>query len=152
MGYTTRFTGELKFTKELTASQLAHLKTILGEDVRDHREWEIREGEDGLYYIQFELTDKFDGIQWDGSEKFYGATTAANVVIREMRKVMPDFGLSGQLLAQGEDADDHWILRVGPDGYARKVKMKWIGECVECPECGHHFLTNGNWSEPEATN
>ncbi len=147
MGYTTKFTGELKFTTELTASQLAHLTTILGEDRRDHPEYEIREGEDDFYYIQFELTDKFDGIQWDGGEKFYGATTAANVVIREMRKVMPDFGLSGQLLAQGQDAEDHWILRIDPNGIAKKVELKWTGDEVRCPECGHRFLTNGNWSE-----
>ena len=48
MGYTTNFKGELKFTKELKASELAKLSSMLGEDCREHPEWDY---EGPLYYI-----------------------------------------------------------------------------------------------------
>ena len=35
MGYSTTFKGELKFKNELTASQIALLKSFLGKDRRD---------------------------------------------------------------------------------------------------------------------
>jgi hypothetical protein len=49
MGYSTSFSGELLFTKELKASELAELNKFLGEDCRDHPEWGIS----GLTYIDF---------------------------------------------------------------------------------------------------
>lgn len=63
MGYTTNFKGELKFTKELKASELAKLSSMLGEDCREHPEWDY---EGPLYYIDLELLEDFSGIKWDG--------------------------------------------------------------------------------------
>lgn len=139
MGYSTRFQGELKFTKELTASQLAHLKTMLGEDCREHPEW----GTKDLYHIDLELTDDFSGLKWSGAEKTYGLEKTTNVVIDQMQKKWPDFGLSGQLAAQGEDVEDRWVLTIKADGRATKVKTPPVGKKITCPHCEEDFFYEG---------
>lgn len=117
MGYTTEFTGELLFTQDLTVSQVNYLRSILGEDCRDHKDWETS----GLYRIDLELNHDFTGIRWDGSEKTYDMDQLVNVVIRLMRKKWPEFGLRGELLAQGEQRSDRWKLVIGDDGFAKKA-------------------------------
>ncbi len=139
MGYSTDFKGVLKFTTEPTAPQLAALNAMFGEDCRDHPEWNTQD----LYYIDLELTEEFDGIRWDGAEKTYNLHQLVNVVILEMRKKWPDFGLSGQLLAQGEQAEDRWALVIGEDGLAAKVDIAFTGQIVCCPECGKRFAVEG---------
>lgn len=139
MGYSTNFTGELKFTTEATASQLAALKAMMGEDCRDHPEW----GAPGLYYIGLELTDDFTGIKWNGAEKTYELEKLVNVVLSVMRKTWPEFGLSGQLGAQGEDLEDRWVLSIGEDGLAHKTKIALTGKIVTCPHCDGRFALEG---------
>jgi hypothetical protein len=39
MGYSTEFRVELKFTTDLTAKQLGKVKSFLGQDCREHAEW-----------------------------------------------------------------------------------------------------------------
>lgn len=136
MGYTTNFKGELMFTEDLTASQLAHLKTFLGEDFREHPEW-ISSPKDA-YYIQFELTNDFSGIRWDGSEKFYESTGCVNFLIENMRLKFPNFGFVGHLEAQGEDYEDRWYLKM-INGVATKVDCPKIGDLIECPHCCEKF-------------
>lgn len=135
MGYTTRFTGKLSFTTEGTASQLAALKALLGKDCRKHPELNAP----GLCYIDLELTDDFSGLQWNGAEKTYDLDKMVNVVIREMRKKWPGFGLTGSLLAQGEDIEDRWTLAIGADGMAIKAPVVVSGAIIKCPGCGHRF-------------
>lgn len=136
MGYTTKFQGELKFSKELTASQLAALQAMMGEDCRDHPEW----GAKDLYYIDLELTKDFSGLKWSGSEKTYSMEKLVNVVIKEMRKKWADFGLTGTFAAQGEDVEDRWTLVIGKDGLAEKHKVPIIGQRVTCPHCEEEFI------------
>lgn len=135
MGYTTTFKGELKFTKELTGSQLAKLKGFLGEDCRNHPEW------DGgnMTYIDLELLDDFSGIQWDGSEKTYDLEKKVNLVIKQMQSEYPDFGLEGKLRAQGEDIEDAWWLVI-VNGVAVRKDIELTGRKIECPHCGEHFI------------
>jgi hypothetical protein len=137
MGYTTTFTGSLLFTSEPTAKQLAKLNSMFGEDCRDHKEWETGTG---LYYVDLKLTDEFTGIEWNGAEKTYDLDKLVNVVIREMRKEFPEFGLTGTLLAQGEDAEDRWQLVIGDDGLAQRIKVQIVGTKVKCPSCEHSFF------------
>lgn len=136
MGYSTNFTGELKFTTELTARALARLKNMLGEDCRDHKDWNAP----GLYHIDLEFLDDFSGLKWNGAEKTYALDQLVNVVIREMRKAFPEFGLSGQLAAQGEEVEDRWALVIGPDGFAQRLKVAVTGQRVRCPNCDHKFI------------
>jgi hypothetical protein len=134
MGYTTEFKGELKFTRELKGSELAKLKTILGEDCREHPDWKTK----NLYYIDLELTDNFDGLQHDGAEKTYEMVELVNTVIKVMRETVPDFNLTGQLHAQGEDFDDRWTLEM-VNGKATKRKIALTGKIIECPHCEEKF-------------
>lgn len=136
MGYSTRFDGELKFTSDLTAKALAKLNAMMGEDCRDHKDWNAHD----LYYIDLELTKDFSALKWNGAEKTYDLDKLVNVVIREMRKEFPDFGLTGSLLAQGEEAEDRWALVIGEDGFASKQKIAITGTRVRCPNCEHKFI------------
>lgn len=135
MGYSTNFIGELRFTSEPTASQLAALKAMCGEDCREHPEWNAP----GLYYIDLELTDDFSGLRWNEAEKTYDLDKLVNVVLGEMRKKWPDFGLAGTLAAQGEDVEDRWALTIGEDGLAHKLPLAPTGKIVKCPHCGGRF-------------
>jgi hypothetical protein len=135
MGYTTNFIGELKFTREATAPQLAALNAMLDEDCRDHPEWNAPD----LYEIDLELTDQFDGLRWNGAEKTYDMDKLVNVVLRVMREKWPDFGLAGEMQAQGEDVSDRWALVIGPDGWAAKLKYAPSGKTVRCPHCDETF-------------
>lgn len=135
MGYSTSFTGSLKFASEPTTKQLAKLNAMFGEDCRDHPEWNAK----GLYYVDLKLTEDFTGIEWNGAEKTYELDKIINVVIGEMRKEFPGFSLIGTLFAQGEDADDRWQLVVGDDSIARRIKVQIVGTKVECPRCEHKF-------------
>jgi hypothetical protein len=135
MGYSTEFKGQLSFVTEPKASQLAALKSMFGEDCRDHPEW----GATDLYYVDLELTEDFTGIQWDGSEKTYALEKLVNVILVEMRKKWPEFGLTGTLTAQGEDIFDRWDLTIEDDGLAHKVKVEPTGKIITCPHCEQQF-------------
>jgi hypothetical protein len=124
MGYTTKFTGVLKFKNPLTIEQLKVLSPLLGE------EWPGG-------YVQFELTKDLDGIQWDGSEKFYKAPETVDWLTAQMRKQWPDFAFTGEL--QGEEFDDRWRLVINSTGYAAKVELPPPGQKVTCPHCRRKF-------------
>lgn len=134
MGSSTDFKGKLKFVNELTASQLAKLNEFMGEDCRDHPEW----GEEGMTYIDLEITKDFTGIQWDGSEKTYDLPEKINLIISQMQKEWPDFGLEGFFIAQGDAVGDIWRLSI-KDGKAIQEDIPLDSGEVECPECGHRF-------------
>lgn len=143
MGYSTDFTGELKFTKELTASQLAKVKSFLGQDCRQHPEW----GNTELTYIDLEFTVDFTGLIWDGSEKTYDLTEKVNLIIENVCKDFPDFGLKGELLAQGENFDDRWALSV-ENNIASERRIIITGKTITCPHCEEQFILE----ESEETN
>ena len=98
MGYTTQFKGELKFGRDFSGSELSKLKSMLGEDCQDHPEWKTND----LYRVDLELLDDFSGLKHDESEKTYSLEKIVNVVIKEMRKTVPDFSLVGKLLVTRE--------------------------------------------------
>ena len=132
MGYKTRFSGELKFNKELSTKELAKVKTFLGEDCRQHPEW----GDHDLYWIDLDFTKDFSGIEWkceDGDS--YGMVECVNVIIANMRKEFPDFGFQGKMIAQGEDIDDRWMLVIENSIAVKKD----FDANITCPNCGHHF-------------
>lgn len=108
MKYTTEFSGKLLFRGDTPVSAIRKLNTILGQDCREHPEW----GRSNLTYIDLKVTDDLDGIEWNGSEKTYDLSEKVNLVIDLMREAYPNFKLTGELLAQGEDIHDRWILRM----------------------------------------
>jgi hypothetical protein len=136
MGYNTEFKGKLKFKTELTTSQLAKVNSFLGEDCRDHPEWE---GSTGLYYVDLVLLDDFSGLQWNSeTEKTYQLDEIINMLIKNIRKEIPDFSLEGKLLAQGDDIDDRWEL-IMENGIAIKKDLPHTSSKIECPMCKSHF-------------
>lgn len=143
MGYTTTFSGVLTFTTKLAPGPLAYLETtFLGTDGRDHPEWKAEYGE--LTHFDFCLTGDKDGIEWDGSEKFYHAVEKANLIIKEMKKLWPNFGLKGQMEAQGEEIGDVWTLRINPEtGLAEEIRTPKLGEHIRCPHCKKQFELDG---------
>jgi len=144
MGYHTAFRGELKFTKELLASQIAYLQTILGEDCRDHPEWNTR----NLYCIDLELNVDYSGIGWDESEKTYDMDLLVELVIRLMQERYPDFGLEGKLSASGEEFDDRWELVVENNMVERR-EVVIEGTVIECPNCESKFVLATTEKEEE---
>jgi len=135
MGYTTKFTGALLFTSDITAKELAKIKSFFGEDCRDHPEWDC----DGTY-IDLELNDDFTGIRWDdGTEKNSGMVDHINLIIREMQKDNPAFGLAGGMNCQGEDASDRWQIGIH-NNVAVRIEWPVTGKKVACPSCGKHFI------------
>lgn len=147
MGYSTEFRGKLEFANEATAKQLAKVKTFLGEDCREHPEW----GATNLTYINLQLADDFTGLEWNGSEKTYDLTEKVNLIIDKVREVYPDFELTGELMAQGEDIEDRWKLRI-EDGKAVKVKIQIAGRKCECPYCEEEFILEEESLSFEAQN
>lgn len=137
MGYNTDFKGRLEIVHPLTEEQITHLDTILDEDCRDHPEWET----DGLYYVDLVLSSNAKYLEWNGAEKTYDLDQLVNVVITQMRKKWPEFSLSGEMFAQGENFDDRWILRIEEDGFAHKIRIKFAGKTTTCPHCGEKFST-----------
>jgi hypothetical protein len=140
MGYNTNFTGELKFTTELSAAALLKLQSFFDEDCRDHPEWGAEAA--GLTYIDLELTKDGKGIQWNGAEKTYELVEKINLIIGLMKKEFPEFGLSGSMTAQGEDVEDRWhiVFREGREGYCEMQDAVINGRTVECPHCKESFL------------
>lgn len=108
MGYDTKFAGELKFTCGLNDEQMEHLNGILGESSFDHPEWDDTD----VDYVELEMTDDNDGLQWNGTEKVSDMEEQINVVIREMQKKYPEFGLAGKIMAQGEDLEDRYAITI----------------------------------------
>lgn len=140
MGYQTQFKGAVKFTRELTARELAYLKGMFWLDEDDFEKGGYIVPAERPHYIQYELTEDFDGIQWDGSEKFYKAVEAMNFIIVNMKAKFPDFGLTGRMTAQGEEFDDRWELVIGEDGMAHEVRTPPAGTVVKCPHCEEKFV------------
>lgn len=138
MGYSTKYRGVLKFACDPTIKDLARLNEILGEDCREHPQWGC-DPKDYLSYVDIVIAKDMSGLEWDsGTEKTSPMDKLVNVVIREMRKTMPSFALTGEMLAQGEDIEDRWICRIGEDGFAHRIENKRTG-IVRCPECRHVF-------------
>jgi len=137
MGYSTEFKGVLRFTKELTREQLVKVKSFCGEDCRDHPEWEDAEG---LAYIDLELSADFTGLKWNGAEKTYNMVDVINLIIVNMKKDFPDFGLKGSLFAQGEEFDDVWRLCFNEDDFAEKEDIIITGKRITCPHCEEDFI------------
>jgi hypothetical protein len=116
MGYNTEFVGEFKFKNGITKKALEKLKTLLGEDCRDHPEWTDMKA---YTHIDYALTEKEDAIVWNEAEKSYDMVEKLNFIIREVKKVQNDFELEGSLFARGERFDDIWNMVINADGQAK---------------------------------
>lgn len=108
MGYNTDFSGTLYFKNELTIRQFKELEKFMGADCREHPEW----GNTDISYIDLQINNDYTGIEWDGSEKTYELVLKINLIISNMQKQFPGFELEGELLAQGEDINDRYLITI----------------------------------------
>jgi hypothetical protein len=143
MGYSTQFKGTLKFKDELKASQLAEINKFLSQDRREigfSNDADVYTTKDEYWYhIDLELTDDYSGLKWNGSEKTYGMEFIINFITKQMKKVMPNFELTGKLTAQGEDIDDRYEV-IMEKGIAKKRELKVVGKKIKCPHCEEYFI------------
>lgn len=143
MGYNTEFRGILEFKNPLTDEEVIKLSTFLGEDCRDHPEWDYDAMLD-LTYIDLKFSDDYDGLIWDGSEKTYDMVEKINLILKEMRKEFPDFDLEGELMAYGEEPGDIWKI-VMEDGYAITREVEYHEKPLVCPHC-RQVIENDSYS------
>lgn len=143
MGYSTDFAGVLTFKNVLNAPQIARLSDVLGADIRDLPEDVtkfFKEAHFEDYHIDLEFTSEFDGLKWNGCEKTHGMVQAINGIILYMKHLYPDFGLEGEMVAQGERIKDRWKIKmISNDALKFPIDMD-MSKYVECPECGHEFI------------
>lgn len=137
MGYNTDFSGELKFKDELKASEITYLNQFLRRDRRDigYGEGQIDEY---WYHINLEFLDDYSGLTWDGSEKTYGMKSIINFLTDRMKEKFTTFELTGELLAQGEDMDDRYTIKM-VDGVATECAVVITGDKIQCPNCEEYF-------------
>ena len=140
MGYDTKFKGILEFTEPLTDTQYEDLKDFMGIDCRTMPEWN-KYGD--LTWIDLIIDTSGNGIVWDGSEKSYDMVEKVNLLVQEMQKKYPNFGLRGEMIAQGDDINDRWKL-VMENGMAFKRTAYILNNEVSCPYCGKAFMI---WKE-----
>lgn len=139
MGYTTKFEGELLFRPSVTLEEVREVRSYLGckhDDIAsdEYHKWN---------YMAFELSHQWNGIEWNGWEKFYGAVEAVNWLIAKVRETHPAFTLTGELKCRGEDPTGRWKL-VMKDGIALRVEADVKGRLVTCPECEHQWFDERN--------
>jgi hypothetical protein len=110
--------GELKFTADLRATQLAIVHRVLEE-------------------YAFELNEEFSGIQWDWDGALMGdEISQINAILSDVRAQLPEFGMTGRLLIQ--DAQSRWLLEIGEDGLAHRVELPDPSR-ITCPYCQRSF-------------
>lgn len=123
MGYNTTYRGELKI--EATLTGLKRLKSILGEDVRNHPDFAKHKGRHDpkdayWHHVDLVLNDEFN-LEWDdGAEKSYICPDMIVAIVNYVREVDPTFKITGTFDAYGEEPGDIWKL-VCTGGSARRA-------------------------------
>lgn len=117
MGYDTKFKGVVSLQPPLTGEQIAKLRDFAETRHSDSRD-ELLPGMPGLY-CQWIPTRDGSGIEWDGGEKFYESLKWMKYL---MEKFITPWGIKadGEMVAQGHDISDRWLLRVKDNVVTRK--------------------------------
>ncbi len=79
------------------------------------------------------------GLTWNGAEKTADLNQVVEFVLDVMHAKYPDFGLTGKILAQGEDINDRWQLYL-EDGAVKTRDLAIEGKEIECPHCHKMFI------------
>lgn len=124
MGYTTEFEGRFNMDKLPPAEVIVRLRELEGIDGREDSDPDMPGG-----YNQWNLTKDCQGIEWDGSEKFYDYVEWLQYLID---KVLAPAGvtLSGTIAYSGEDVKDAGILTI-QDGKVEQIERALVGDALE---------------------
>lgn len=135
MGYSTDFSGKFNITGDITVRFLRELeKANDGQPVESviGIGREVVEAPDG--YCQWELTDGYTSLQWDGGEKFYDYIKWLEWICAHF--VKDGIKLNGSVQWQGEEIGDVGIIRVKDNNViTEKLKLEvgddfydWVAE------------------------
>lgn len=105
MGYTTKFTGCIKLSRQLTLAEARELLVIAEDNENAYAASGINS------YLQWVPSESLDEIVWDGGEKFYDYEQ----LLRWLCSVwLLERGIvaNGELLWSGEEAGDVGVLTV----------------------------------------
>jgi hypothetical protein len=135
MSYPMSYSGELKFSHDLSIGQLVELQRIIGEDVRDLPNV-VMVGDFGFFDL--ELLDDYSGIKHDGSESSYHIPDQINTILRHLRDNFVDAPrLTGVIHGTGREPEDAHRIIVEEVGGARDEKVKMVATTNgNCPHCG----------------
>ncbi len=141
MDCATTFRGVLEFTEDLTSRQYYTLVRIIGEDCRKYPEWEAPH----LTHIDLKLKrhtyKAYRGLQWDDNRtKTSKLVKKVNLLMRLMQKEHPTFGLSGNLLAQGDTIDDVWVLQMRHNVAVKRQFIPIEDEPTDTQEIGGFII------------
>lgn len=135
MGYSTDFTGQLNFSRELTLREYKELQKM--NDEPDYCK-EYTETPETMpeAYMQWVSNDDGTALVWDGNEKFYDYVHWLRWLIKHFLKPK-GIDLNGTLQWQGEEVGDVGVIKVVDNKVTtEKLTIKGL---VECPNCGHTF-------------
>ena len=97
-------------------------------------------------YIDLRITHDRRGLCYC-AEKTYTMVESVNFIIANGRQRIPDFGLKGSMFAETEFAPYHWLLKIGPDGWAMQQPCRITRAIAYSPRRYAHHLRR-NWHRP----
>lgn len=144
MGYSTVFTGTLKFTRQISVAEYVKIKDWLEDNNRDTPTGKSLSDRIGYArpekftdgYVDLKVNKDVSGIEWNGSEKTYGMVDTLNVLLWGLgTQFEPPIGLEGRLLADGESQGDVWAIDiVGPTAVRVELDKPPMTKCPHCEE------------------
>lgn len=117
MGYTTTFTGVISIDPPLSSEETDKLNAELDQD--------LSRMNIGTRWCDWRVTPDGAGLKWNGSEKSYympeWLTSLIDRIFIPMGRT-----LNGEVEASGEDAGDHWGMRVKDNVLEiKKATISW---------------------------
>lgn len=124
MWYNTKYFGEVIFSPQPTARQLAVIKDAI-ENAHEESSYAL------------DLSKDFSSIEWAWNEKTYDFEEALNAVQKYIKDKWLDIDFVWEFEYQWEESDDRWYVR----------KIDWLFVRMEadeykCPHCWHIFKPN----------
>ena len=97
-------------------------------------------------FVDLDITGDRRGLCYC-AEKSYTMVKSVNFVIANGRERIPDFGLKGSMFAETEYAPYHWLLKIGPDGWAMQQPCRMTRAIAYSPRRYAEHLRL-NWRRP----
>jgi hypothetical protein len=92
------------------------------------------------------ITDDRLGLRYC-AEKTYTMVEGVNFIIANGRERIRDFGLKGSLFAETEFRPHHWVVKIGPDGWAIQQPCRMTRAIAYSPRRYAQHI-RWNWRRP----
>lgn len=133
MGYSTSFTGGIKFSRVLTVTEFNYLKNF------NEKRHDLDKGAPGAW-CQWVSNEAGTELVWDGGEKFYGYVPWLKWLI-DNYFAKQSITLNGDIRWEGEDNEDVGTIHV-KNNVVTPEELQLVG-AVTCPNCDHKFVPEG---------